>query len=74
LANQTTKYKVHVADTVLCLKKQIEERTGVPPNEQRLLYEGKQLEHKGANTLADYRVKKDSTMHLVLRFNGGHAV
>lgn len=50
------------------IKEEIFEKEGMPPNQQKFIFGGKQLEY--GPTLAEYGITKESTIHLVLRLRG----
>ena len=60
---------IDLADPVWALKEAIQNKEGIPPDQQRLIFTGKQLED--SRSLHDYNVKAGSTMHMVLRMRGG---
>lgn len=70
LTGKTVSVEADPGDSIETLKHKIQEKEGIPPEQQRIIFGGKQLQG-GDKTLGDFDLEEGNTLHLVLRLRGG---
>lgn len=69
MSGKTLSVDVEPDESIETLKAKIQAKEGISPDQQRVVFEGKQLD--STKSISDYGIEEDSTLHLVLRLRGG---
>lgn len=72
LSGESITIDVDPEESIASVKQKISQHEGIPPEQQRLIFGGKQLD--SSNCVSDYNIENDCTLHLVLRLKGGETL